>query len=131
MISCQRLNYYAEVNIPLHHPCQIYLLSEEQRVKVIIRGEPDYVGSFRDTFAEFVSTITGTIINVDNIRTHKDSGGDPDGRRYVGQVGKVTVYATTLTLTLLICALKLSSRLITCFSVFINKGYISSVCIIH
>lgn len=50
-------------------------------MKVIIRGDPDYVGSFRDTFAEFVSNITGTIINVDNIRTHKDSSGNPDGRR--------------------------------------------------
>lgn len=57
---------------------QIYLLNEEQRVKVVLRGEPDEVGDFKDIFADFLSNITGAIINVDKIRTHMDFAGKPD-----------------------------------------------------
>ena len=57
---------------------QIYLLNEEQRVKIILQGEPDEVGEFKDIFAEFLTYTTGSIINVDKIRTHMNVAGKPD-----------------------------------------------------
>ena len=69
--------FYAEFSIFL----QIYLLNEEQRVKVIIRGDTNYVGTFKDLFSEFLSNITGAIINVDKIMTHQDGDGKPDVRK--------------------------------------------------
>ena len=60
---------------------QIYLLNEDQRVKVIIRGEPEEVNEFKDEFAEFMSNVTGVIVNVDQILTHQDSDGNPDPRK--------------------------------------------------
>jgi cadherin 23 len=57
---------------------QIYLLNEEQRVKIVLLGEPDTVGEFKDHFANFLSNITAVIINVDKIRTHMDFAGKPD-----------------------------------------------------
>ena len=51
-------------------------------MKVIIRGEPDDVHQFRDHFADFLSNVTGLIINVDEILPHKDQSGQPDPRRY-------------------------------------------------
>lgn len=62
---------------------KIYLLNENQRVKVVVRGDPNEVAEFKDHFAEFLSNITGAIINVDSIRTHMDSSGKPDTRKYV------------------------------------------------
>ena len=56
-------------------------MNEDQRVKVIIRGEPEEVNEFKDEFAEFMSNVTGVIVNVDQILTHQDSDGNPDPRK--------------------------------------------------
>jgi len=60
---------------------QVYLLSGSQRVRVILRGNTQEVGSFKDHFADFLSNITHMIINVDSIQTHQDSHGKPDSRK--------------------------------------------------
>ena len=52
-------------------------------MKVIIRGEPEEVNEFKDEFAEFMSNVTGVIVNVDQILTHQDSDGNPDPRKLV------------------------------------------------
>ena len=55
-------------------------------MKIVLRGEPDEVGEFKDLFGNFLSNITGVIINVDKIRTHMDFAGKPDLSRLIGNV---------------------------------------------
>ena len=80
--SCNSCTYTVSVGCKPHF-CQIYLLNEAQRVKVVIRGDPNEVAEWKDHFAEFISNITQAVINVDLIRTHMDSSGKPDTRKYV------------------------------------------------
>ncbi|CAH1794571.1 unnamed protein product [Owenia fusiformis] len=56
----------------------IYLLNENQQVRVEFRSTPQEVGLIKDIFAEFLGNITGWRINVDQIQTHKDAKGNAD-----------------------------------------------------
>ncbi|XP_035669276.1 cadherin-23-like isoform X2 [Branchiostoma floridae] len=49
---------------------EIYLLREDQRVKIVFQRTPDEVRAFKDEFAALLSNITGAIINVDDIQFH-------------------------------------------------------------
>ena len=60
---------------------QVYLLNENQRVKVVFRGEPEEVNEIKDEFSTSLSQVTGVIVNVDQILTHQDKNGDPDPRK--------------------------------------------------
>ncbi|XP_074647720.1 cadherin-23-like [Tubulanus polymorphus] len=58
----------------------IYLLNENQRVKVVFRGTTNEVGKIRRTFADFLSNQTGATINVDKITSHKGDDGKSDDK---------------------------------------------------
>ncbi|CAH1246628.1 CDH23 [Branchiostoma lanceolatum] len=59
----------------------IYLLREDQRVKIVFQRTPDEVRAFKDEFAALLSNITGAIINVDDIQFHTTDNQQTDELR--------------------------------------------------
>lgn len=46
----------------------IYILRDDQRVKVVINEIPDRVRSFEEEFIRLLSNITGAIVNTDDVQ---------------------------------------------------------------
>ncbi|KAJ8014075.1 hypothetical protein DPEC_G00036490 [Dallia pectoralis] len=53
----------------------IYILRDDQRVKIVINEIPDRVGQFQEEFINLLSNITGAIVNTDDIQFHVDKKG--------------------------------------------------------
>ncbi|XP_038600147.1 cadherin-23 isoform X3 [Tachyglossus aculeatus] len=53
----------------------IYILREDQRVKIIINEIPDRVRQFQEEFVRLLSNITGAIVNTDDVQFHVDKKG--------------------------------------------------------
>ncbi|KAI8521628.1 hypothetical protein Bbelb_013820 [Branchiostoma belcheri] len=72
---------------------EIYLLREDQRVKIVFQRTPDEVRAFKDEFAALLSNITGAIINVDDIQFHTTDDQQTDELRtdmFIHGVDKAT-----------------------------------------
>ncbi|KAJ6657745.1 hypothetical protein lerEdw1_001932 [Lerista edwardsae] len=53
----------------------IYILRDDQRVKIIINEIPDKVRQFEEQFISLLSNITGAIVNTDDVQFHVDKKG--------------------------------------------------------
>ncbi|KAG6937290.1 cadherin related 23 [Chelydra serpentina] len=53
----------------------IYILRDDQRVKIIINEIPDKVRQFEEEFINLLSNITGAIVNTDDVQFHVDKKG--------------------------------------------------------
>ncbi|XP_077802769.1 cadherin-23 isoform X3 [Macaca mulatta] len=53
----------------------IYILRDDQRVKIVINEIPDRVRSFEEEFIHLLSNITGAIVNTDDVQFHVDKKG--------------------------------------------------------
>ncbi|KFO85328.1 Cadherin-23, partial [Buceros rhinoceros silvestris] len=53
----------------------IYILRDDQRVKIIINEIPDKVKQFEEEFISLLSNITGAIVNTDDVQFHVDKKG--------------------------------------------------------
>uniref|UniRef100_A0A4W4GSM4 Cadherin-23 n=1 Tax=Electrophorus electricus TaxID=8005 RepID=A0A4W4GSM4_ELEEL len=53
----------------------LYILREDQRVKIIINEIPDRVWLFQESFIHLLSNITGAIVNMDDVQYHVDKKG--------------------------------------------------------
>ncbi|XP_056655278.1 cadherin-23 isoform X1 [Monodelphis domestica] len=53
----------------------IYILRDDQRVKIIINEIPDRVRGFEEEFILLLSNITGAIVNTDDVQFHVDQRG--------------------------------------------------------
>ncbi|XP_076829939.1 cadherin-23, partial [Brachyhypopomus gauderio] len=53
----------------------IYILRDDQRVKIIINEVPDRVWLFQEEFINLLSNITGAIVNMDDVQYHVDKKG--------------------------------------------------------
>lgn len=46
----------------------IYILRDDQRVKIVINEIPDHVRGFEEEFIRLLSNITGAIVNTDDVQ---------------------------------------------------------------
>uniref|UniRef100_F6XLQ0 Cadherin-23 n=1 Tax=Equus caballus TaxID=9796 RepID=F6XLQ0_HORSE len=53
----------------------IYILRDDQRVKIVINEIPDRVRDFEEEFIRLLSNITGAIVNTDDVQFHVDKKG--------------------------------------------------------
>ncbi|XP_024595528.1 cadherin-23 isoform X8 [Neophocaena asiaeorientalis asiaeorientalis] len=53
----------------------IYILRDDQRVKIVINEIPDRVRGFEEEFIRLLSNITGAIVNADDVQFHVDTKG--------------------------------------------------------
>ncbi|XP_076773283.1 cadherin-23 isoform X1 [Arvicanthis niloticus] len=53
----------------------IYILRDDQRVKIVINEIPDRVRGFEEEFIRLLSNITGAIVNTDDVQFHVDIKG--------------------------------------------------------
>ncbi|XP_045639556.1 cadherin-23 isoform X1 [Ursus americanus] len=53
----------------------IYILRDDQRVKIVINEIPDRVRGFEEEFIGLLSNITGAIVNTDDVQFHVDKKG--------------------------------------------------------
>ncbi|XP_072347528.1 cadherin-23 isoform X2 [Scyliorhinus torazame] len=53
----------------------IYILTDDQRVKVVINEIPERVREFEEEFIKLLSNITGAIVNTDDVQFHVDQKG--------------------------------------------------------
>uniref|UniRef100_A0A672NZK3 Cadherin-23-like n=1 Tax=Sinocyclocheilus grahami TaxID=75366 RepID=A0A672NZK3_SINGR len=53
----------------------IYILRDDQRVKIVINEIPERVRLFQDEFINLLSNITGAIVNTDDVQFHVDKKG--------------------------------------------------------
>nr|XP_030718382.1 cadherin-23 [Globicephala melas] len=53
----------------------IYILRDDQRVKIVINEIPDRVRGFEEEFIRLLSNITGAIVNTDDVQFHVDTKG--------------------------------------------------------
>ncbi|XP_053442225.1 cadherin-23 isoform X1 [Nycticebus coucang] len=53
----------------------IYILRDDQRVKIVINEIPDRVRGFEEEFIYLLSNITGAIVNTDDVQFHVDKKG--------------------------------------------------------
>ncbi|XP_069045127.1 cadherin-23 [Lepisosteus oculatus] len=53
----------------------IYILRDDQRVKIVINEIPDRVRQFQEEFVSLLSNITGAIVNTDDVQFHVDKKG--------------------------------------------------------
>ncbi|XP_074195663.1 cadherin-23 isoform X2 [Rhinolophus sinicus] len=53
----------------------IYILRDDQRVKIVINEIPDRVRGFEEEFIRLLSNITGAIVNSDDVQFHVDNKG--------------------------------------------------------
>ncbi|KAK2504422.1 hypothetical protein MC885_006355, partial [Smutsia gigantea] len=56
----------------------IYILRDDQRVKIVINEIPDRVRGFEEEFIRLLSNITGAIVNTDDVQFHVDKKGRVD-----------------------------------------------------
>ncbi|XP_053548000.1 cadherin-23 [Bombina bombina] len=53
----------------------IYILKDDQRLKIVINEIPDRVREFEEEFIRLLSNITGAIVNTDDVQFHVDKKG--------------------------------------------------------
>ncbi|XP_078716087.1 cadherin-23 [Lampetra fluviatilis] len=53
----------------------VYILRDDQRVKIVINETPERVRAFQEQFVKLLSNITGAIVNTDDVQYHVDSNG--------------------------------------------------------
>ncbi|MGH0125783.1 UNVERIFIED_CONTAM: hypothetical protein FKN15_051024 [Acipenser sinensis] len=53
----------------------IYILRDDQRVKIVINEVPERVRQFQEEFINLLSNITGAIVNTDDVQFHVDKKG--------------------------------------------------------
>uniref|UniRef100_A0A8D2JQ57 Cadherin-23 n=1 Tax=Sciurus vulgaris TaxID=55149 RepID=A0A8D2JQ57_SCIVU len=53
----------------------IYILRDDQRVKIVINEIPDRVRGFQEEFIRLLANITGAIVNTDDVQFHVDKKG--------------------------------------------------------
>ncbi|XP_067828518.1 cadherin-23-like isoform X2 [Heptranchias perlo] len=53
----------------------IYILKDDQRVKIVINEIPERVREFEEQFIKLLSNITGAIVNTDDVQFHVDKKG--------------------------------------------------------
>ncbi|XP_036234309.2 cadherin-23 isoform X2 [Bactrocera oleae] len=56
----------------------IYLLREDQKVKFVFRLQPDELRLKINAFRDMLSNVTGTIVNIDEIKVHENKDGSVD-----------------------------------------------------
>ncbi|XP_047739893.1 cadherin-23 [Hyalella azteca] len=56
----------------------VYLLREDQRVRFLLRLAPDEIRSRIEYLRDYLSNVTGAIVNVDEYRVHETQDGDVD-----------------------------------------------------
>nr|XP_006814544.1 PREDICTED: cadherin-23-like [Saccoglossus kowalevskii] len=56
----------------------IYLLRDDQRVKIVVYDEPDDVVTWIDDFMAEIENITGALCSADSIQTHVDRNNEPN-----------------------------------------------------
>lgn len=56
----------------------VYLLTDNQRVKIVMNGNPNEISSTFYDFVEFLSNITSTFVGINTIQTHTMDNGNPD-----------------------------------------------------
>lgn len=68
----------------------IYILRDDQRVKIVINEIPDRVRGFEEEFIRLLANITGAIVNTDDVQvahgTHLGAGDRPQGAGHCGEV---------------------------------------------
>ncbi|EFX79347.1 hypothetical protein DAPPUDRAFT_52523 [Daphnia pulex] len=59
----------------------VYLLRQDQRVKFVLRQHPQFLRTRIDQFREALGNITGSIVNVDELKVHSNEDGQLDKTR--------------------------------------------------
>ncbi|EFX87616.1 hypothetical protein DAPPUDRAFT_235424 [Daphnia pulex] len=59
----------------------VYLLRQDQRVKYVLRQHPQFLRTRIDQFREALGNITGSIVNVDELKVHSNEDGQLDKTR--------------------------------------------------
>ncbi|XP_077869641.1 LOW QUALITY PROTEIN: cadherin-23 [Saccoglossus kowalevskii] len=60
---------------------KIYMLKDNQRVKIVFNNDPDTVKEFTDQFISLIANITGALVHVDDIQYHISDTGGVDFKR--------------------------------------------------
>ncbi|XP_015250042.1 PREDICTED: cadherin-23-like [Cyprinodon variegatus] len=69
ILACDLAGHSATTNV------NIYILRDDQRVKIVFNEIPDWVRENQDDFISLLSNITGAIVNLDDIQFHVDKKG--------------------------------------------------------
>ncbi|XP_037533900.1 cadherin-23 [Nematolebias whitei] len=69
ILACDLAGHSATSNV------NIYILRDDQRVKIVFNEIPDWVRENQDDFIGLLSNITGAIVNLDDIQFHVDKKG--------------------------------------------------------
>ncbi|KAM4730337.1 cadherin-23 [Anableps anableps] len=69
ILACDFAGHSATTNV------NIYILRDDQRVKIVFNEIPDWVRENQDDFISLLSNITGAIVNLDDIQFHVDKKG--------------------------------------------------------
>lgn len=59
----------------------IYLLREDQRVRFVLRAHPSEVRDRINGFREHLARVTGSVVNVDDLRVHENKDGSVDNTK--------------------------------------------------
>ncbi|XP_037320872.2 cadherin-23 [Pungitius pungitius] len=69
ILACDFAGHSTTTNV------NIYILRDDQRVKIVFNEIPDFVRENQDDFVNLLSNITGAIVNLDDIQFHVDKKG--------------------------------------------------------
>ncbi|XP_027861757.1 cadherin-23 isoform X2 [Xiphophorus couchianus] len=69
ILACDLAGHSSTTNV------NIYILRDDQRVKIVFNEIPDWVRENQDNFISLLSNITGAIVNLDDIQFHVDKKG--------------------------------------------------------
>ncbi|XP_049455634.1 cadherin-23 isoform X4 [Epinephelus fuscoguttatus] len=69
ILACDYAGHSTTTNV------NIYILRDDQRVKIVFNEIPDLVRENQDDFVNLLSNITGAIVNLDDIQFHVDKKG--------------------------------------------------------
>uniref|UniRef100_A0A3Q1GPI1 Cadherin-related 23 n=1 Tax=Acanthochromis polyacanthus TaxID=80966 RepID=A0A3Q1GPI1_9TELE len=69
ILACDLAGHTTTTNV------NIYILRDDQRVKIVFNEIPDLVRENQDEFTNLLSNITGAIVNLDDIQFHVDKKG--------------------------------------------------------
>ncbi|XP_067382257.1 cadherin-23 isoform X2 [Channa argus] len=69
ILACDLLGHSATTNV------NVYILRDDQRVKIVFNKNPDWVRENQENFLSLLSSMTGAIVNLDDIQFHVDKKG--------------------------------------------------------
>ncbi|KAA8590065.1 hypothetical protein FQN60_013999, partial [Etheostoma spectabile] len=69
ILACDLAGHSTTTNV------NIYILRDDQRVKIVFNEIPDFVRENQEAFINLLSNITGAIVNLDDIQFHVDKKG--------------------------------------------------------